>query len=347
MRMTSSIPTRSTPPVARTESEELWTRIKTVYSTDAPTSLPFLRANPVIRILTCVAVLLVSPLLRAQSTLDDDHYRVIDPRMAAHEHTNYLLNDDPRVIKSHFGYDAFNKEVIISWTAYVADGSHDHVVESFPTAYIPLATSPEAGTSDTLYVIGWAERSSELVVERWHMHSALIGETVGPGGSTLVTLTPPRVTKDELLRANRGPCHGAVFHPYSRKLLLLCDVTGGSSPTETEIVSVDVDSATPAASTLYSASKIGALHYAGGIDLGVTRTSNAVYMFLFDDHLVSTPTSLGDIDTELATPSQYAHVFCDADQDGAFETSYEDGYVAVSLMGSSISWTQIYTSSVN
>ncbi len=280
-----------------------------------------------------------------QSGLSDTDYRVIDPRLGSSSSSHYMVGAGVNYVKYYLGYDAHSKEVVISWHAYVAGGAHDAKARSFSTPFVPLAVTGEAGVSDTIYVVGWVERTDELVVEKWHMHGALVGQTMGPpGGQPIVTLTPPRIDKTEIVRTARGPCDGAVFHPTSRKLILLCEVIGSGSADEKELVSVSVDDSPAVVDTMYSAAQIGALYRAAGIDLGVTKVTGAVYIFLFEQHLVTQPT-LGSEAEELQDPSQYTHVLCDNDSDGIFEVSYEDGHVAIAIQSSEIEWSVAYTAS--
>gem|GEM_PF-3304613 len=288
----------------------------------------------------------VEPSLMGQS-LPGHHLRTVDILPSADMVSRGLLSTSPtKFIRYSVGIDNVNeKNVEILWEgAYLVNGIVDFSLRALQlstiaTAYRPLAVAAEGGIGSTLFVVGWYDRTGEVVVEQWTMGFAAIGQTVGPFGVPHVTLSPPPITKDEIYRGPAmGPVYDAVFHPMTRELLLIADDSALPGYTK-NFYSLATDAQQPMP-VLRTDLSIGLLPQALGLKLGVTD-AGVVYVFVFD-----VPKWGGYASASFGLPPSIlhqTHVLSDADGDGLFELSYQDDAATVLGLGATFSWNHNYT----
>jgi hypothetical protein len=274
----------------------------------------------------------------AQS-LPDHHYRSADIVPSGDFAARGLFSKSPaKFIRYTVGLDnTKNKSVIVLWEgAYMTNGVMDYNLRDlkwrvYSTSFRPLAVASEGGIGSVLYVIGWYDRTGEVTVERWTMGYGALTQTIGPTGNPIVGLAPPPISKVEIYRGTAmGPAYDAVFHPFTRELLLLAD--DSDSPSFVKgFYALDVDAQQPAP-VLRTDLNIGLLPQARGLKLGVTYDED-VYVFVFD---------VLKWGTQIVPTAHQSHVLGDVDGDGAFEITFQDDAAAVGGFANTLTWDFTY-----
>ncbi len=130
-------------------------------------------------------------------------------------------------------------KVVIDWYFVKAGASSRQLSQVVEVAFRPTAVARRAGTTDTLYVVGWSDRMGRVVVEEWTFGPTTLGSTLpenGEGGAISV-FAPPPIAKELAWVSDPGtvpPIWDAACEVYANKLLLL------TSGTTTKIVSLDL-----------------------------------------------------------------------------------------------------------
>lgn len=194
------------------------------------------------------------------------------------------------------------------------------MVESIDTrtSYVPTAVCAKAGTTDRLFVAGWAERDGVLVIEEWTLEGHLVGSSATTGGGTATSFAPPTARRQTRLHSAAGeyaPITDLVVLPVDGRLLALTRTPAG----DPQLVFVDVD-----AERLEPAPF--AAHDVADIDIAY-HTTAGVLLTLHQ----SAPWAM------FAPDADTVHVHRDADVDGTFDTfetlSYEDFYAVYPVSG--------------
>lgn len=297
---------------------------------------------PPLQISVALALLALSGAVTGQS-LPSRHDRTTDllpsGKIAA---TGVLTFTPTKFIRYSVGFDnQEEKKVIMVWEGgYIVDGVVDFDLREvewreISTSYKPLAVAVEGGIAATLYVVGWFDRTGELVIERWTMENAELRQTSGASGRG-ASLTPPSLTKDEIYRGSAiGPAYDAVFHPPTRELLMIADDNASTSFSK-HFYSLDVDAPHPVP-FLRNDLDIALLTDARGMKLGVT-TDLGVCIFVFD-----APKWGGSKSCFIQPRTDHqTHVLCDADRDGLFELSFEENAQYVLDWSAKLNWNWKY-----
>jgi hypothetical protein len=142
------------------------------------------------------------------------------------------------------------KRVTIDWF-YEATGAKPGVsTQSFDIAFRPTAIARRAGKTTRFYLVGWSDRTGNVIVESWTFGQFLLGSGMPQGGGTAYsTFSPPPITRVVEWISERNtlpPIWDAACQTYGNTLLLLAN----STPT----VIWSLDLATLSVSELFSAS---------------------------------------------------------------------------------------------
>ncbi|MCB9898670.1 MAG: hypothetical protein H6825_11760 [Planctomycetes bacterium] len=131
---------------------------------------------------------------------------------------------DPRdTIAVRCRYDNTGSEATVTfvWGVRHRGAGTTLVEQELPVAFRPMAITPRAGTTDTVYVAGWRERpEGHLVLERWTL---VAPESIGASADGMTTCSRPRVVRSPLATGRDWPLWSMVcspFGPHDRLFLL-------------------------------------------------------------------------------------------------------------------------------
>lgn len=202
-----------------------------------------------------------------------------------------------------------SKCIDISWFFQAPGALPRSSDETVDVSFKPTAVARRAGTTSTFYVIGWAERTGQVIVESWTVPSTyLLGAYTSPGGGpVLSTFTHPAFLREvEWTSASESmePIWDAACQPYSNQLLLL----PGGSPSK--ILSLDLDSR--AVAELYSATTYAELAGDRNIVIGRNLLAGTIAM--------TSRRRQWEHGSKVAATDRY-FILHDSDSDGVFEST--------------------------
>ena len=88
--------------------------------------------------------------------------------------------------------------------------------------FLPTSVTGRTGGTTTLYVTGWSESESKVIVEEWELADLALVEALLPSGITKVTLAGPNVKRTRLAELeNLTPIYCAAANPWTDELYLL------------------------------------------------------------------------------------------------------------------------------
>lgn len=119
--------------------------------------------------------------------------------------------------------DAGDRGVGVEWLLRVDGELLDDQVDFFSTSYKPTAVCGQAGKSNTLFVAGWIERSSTVVIEKWTFEDYAFAVAISPtGGVPIPSLTDMEVERRVVWECvEQQPLSSIACSPYSNQLWLL------------------------------------------------------------------------------------------------------------------------------
>ena len=181
--------------------------------------------------------------------------------------------------------------------------------ESFEVSFRPTAIARRAGTTLTFYVVGWSERTGQVIVESWTLPTSyLLGASIPQGGGAAISefSHPAFVREVEWTSASSSmqPIWDAACQPFSNQLLLL------PRATPTQILALDLSSRV--VTLLYSSSSFTAL--AGDRNIVIGKNSLAGFIAMTSrrrqwEHGGKVP------------PNDEYFVMYDSDSNGVFEST--------------------------
>ena len=132
------------------------------------------------------------------------------------------------VIQGTVHYDATaGNDLVVQWL-FKSDGAAMGVAtETHALSFVPTAVCKRAGTTSTLYVVGWSPRTSQVVVEEWVFHNYSLGvaSPIGTGGVHRSLLSaPPSLARSVVFVSERAaltPVWDAVCYLPGNALWLL------------------------------------------------------------------------------------------------------------------------------
>lgn len=248
---------------------------------------------------------------------------------------HYYSIDSSATLAYRLGLDNVTSNVVqIRWSAYTPNGSFKYKVQTLSTAFRPLSVTADARLSQTLYVTGWVERTGEVVVEEWELGDTLLAVSTNGAGAETVNFVLPEVRRRELTRSPQGAVYDSAFHPATRELYLLQDLTYDGSLRE--ITSVSVDAEEPQRDTIYDSGQIAILDTCEGMSVGVLESDASVYVCLFS------VSRWGHESVDGSVSGAQSHVLHDVDRDGVFEVSYDGPYLEIANLGATLDWDERY-----
>ena len=204
---------------------------------------------------------------------------------------------------------ASEKRVLIDWWFQAPGALPRSLHESFDVSFKPTAVARRAGSSSTFYVVGWTERTGQVIVESWTMPANyLLGSAMSQGGGNATsTFSHPMFTREVEWTSASGamePIWDAACQPFANQLMLL------PRGTPTRIVALDLG--TRVLTELFSAASQPAL--AGHRTLSIGRNLSAGMVALTHrrkqwEHGIK------------ATPTDVEFIMYDANYDGVFEST--------------------------
>ncbi|HEX5009964.1 MAG TPA: hypothetical protein VFY71_06145 [Planctomycetota bacterium] len=177
-----------------------------------------------------VLLLCATPVLTAQShPLPSEMVAAFGPEHTWAEEMYLPVANPGAFIRARLTFENSSstvKRVEIDWWFQAAGALPRSSHESFDVSYKPTAIARRAGTSSTFYVVGWAERTGQVIVESWTMPAAyLLGSATPQGGlQALSTFSHSPFIREVEWTSPSGtmePVWDAACQPFSNELLLL------------------------------------------------------------------------------------------------------------------------------
>ena len=151
---------------------------------------------------------------------------------AAFAHTNadvvYPPTKSDEFIRAELTFvnDFGTPRVKISWKFRSANGDVGHKRTEHEVPFLPTSVTGRTGGTNTLYVTGWSERGSKVIVEEWKLADIALVEALLPTGKTKVTLAGPNVERTRIAEIeNLTPIYCAAANPWTDELYLLDSAT--------------------------------------------------------------------------------------------------------------------------
>ncbi|MCB9897033.1 MAG: hypothetical protein H6825_03400 [Planctomycetes bacterium] len=138
------------------------------------------------------------------------------------------MGTSPNRVRVQGRYDSTGQgsSISIDWGIRHGTAKPKWITQEIPVSFRPMAMTPRAGTTDVMYVAGWAERGGELVIEKWtFVPPSAIGSAFNPAaGAELTVCSNPRIVRSEALETPEDwPVWAMVCSPYGQhdRLLML------------------------------------------------------------------------------------------------------------------------------
>ncbi len=116
------------------------------------------------------------------------------------------------------------QSVFIRWIAESDDGAYPGVLDQeFTVSFKPTGVCRKAGQGDSLFVVGWNERRSEVIIERWDFTFSLFGQVphIPTGATVNVAVAPSLVRHEYASFASVTPAKGMLYNHFGGTVLLL------------------------------------------------------------------------------------------------------------------------------
>ena len=174
---------------------------------------------------------------------------------------------------SYQNEDAGPKRVTIAWQFKASGAIEGNSTQSVDVSFKPTAVARRAGTTTVIYVVGWSDRTGRVVVERWDLSQAVLGDAIPVGGGAAYSLfSQPHIERSIEWISETGsvsPIWDAACEVYGNSLLLL-------TRAPTKILSLNLDSRTT--TNLYSASDVGLSGLAGHRMISIGKHSTGGFI---------------------------------------------------------------------
>jgi hypothetical protein len=116
--------------------------------------------------------------------------------------------------------------VKIKWKFKSANDNSGSKQTEHEVSFLPTSVTGRTGGTTTLYVTGWSESESKVIVEEWELADLALVEALLPSGITKVTLAGPNVKRTRLAELeNLTPIYCAAANPWTDELYLLDSAT--------------------------------------------------------------------------------------------------------------------------
>lgn len=118
-------------------------------------------------------------------------------------------------------FNTVEKYVDIDWDFKAPGGPTRNSIERITVSYQPTAVCRKAGVSPIFFVVGYIQRTDQVIVEEWGVTNMLLGTALGPGGVTESSFSKIIEKNVVALTGSLQPIVDAAYNRYANKLWLL------------------------------------------------------------------------------------------------------------------------------